>query len=192
MKTYNQFILESVELKDVIKLLDLPNVRQGEKWSCGAIALQTVLVYYGIDEREGDLIDELKTDEDGTNPDNIVKYCHKIGLKTDVMDNMEVEDLISYIDDEIPVIIEIQAWKDDKKIKYEDDWKSGHFTVVVGYTKKEIILSDPSSFTLTYITFKDLMKRWHDVDGKEKHIQSGIAIYGKKPVFDKDKIEQEE
>jgi len=191
MKTYNQFLLEKVEQEDIIKLLDLPNVRQGEKWSCGAIALQTVLVYYGIDEREGDLIDELKTDEDGTNPDDIVKYCHKIGLKTDVSNNMNIEDLKSYIDDEIPVIIEIQAWKDNKK-KYENEWESGHFTVVVGYTKNEIILSDPSSYTLTYITFKDLMERWHDIDGDKKNIQLGIAIYGKKPVFDKNKIEKEE
>jgi hypothetical protein len=56
--------------------------------------------------------------------------------------------------------------------------------VLIGYDDKKLIFEDPSAFIRTYLTFKEFLKRWHDldVDGK-KYINHGIAIFRKKPKF---------
>lgn len=197
LNNFNNFILnEKIKEKDIVKLLNFPNLRQSDHDSCGVVALQVVLQYYGIDLVESELKTDLKFNKkDGVLPENIIKFCHKMDLKTDDKENMTIDDLKKYINDDIPVIIEIQSWKNypkPKDIKYENDWEDGHYVVVIGYTDKEIILSDSATINLTYIKYDDLMERWHDIDKGEKHIQYGIAIYGKKPKYDKDKIEKEE
>lgn len=189
IKNFKLFINENIEKKNIIKILNFPNGRQSEKWSCGSSALQMVLQYYGIDVIERNLIKDLKTTEKkGTEISNIIKYLNDNNFKSESIENMTIDDLKKYINKKIPVIISIQAWKGDDKIKYENTWEHGHYTIVIGYTENEIILSDPSSNNLTYLTYNQLIKRWHDKDSSKKYINHGIIINGKEPKYDKDKI----
>lgn len=81
MKNYTAFILEKSD--EIIKLIDFPNLRQSTTFTCGDVATQTILAYYGIDIRESDLVKKLKSNKDGTYMVNIIKLFHENDLKTD-------------------------------------------------------------------------------------------------------------
>ena len=167
--------------------ITLPQLRQTFDYDCGAKALQAVLVYYGIEEKEDSLIKQLKTSKDGTSIINIIKTAKKYGLKTD-SGEMTIKDIKKYIEKKIPVILLLQAWSEKKNINWEKDWVDGHYVVAIGYTKDKILFEDPSSFVRTYLKYDELEKRWHDIDGNKKYIHYGIAIFGKRPKFNPKKI----
>ena len=55
-------------------LSTVPDVRQSQPYSCGAASLQAVFNYWGIDMREGVLMQELNTTpQAGTPPESIVR-----------------------------------------------------------------------------------------------------------------------
>ena len=176
------------------KILDFPVARQAYEYSCGPGCVQHIMTYYGEDFHESELIDLLKTDKDeGTYVKDIVRFFHFNGLKTEVKEKMTIGELQNYVRREIPVITLIQAWGSEKDFnnRYRDCWSSGHFVVVIGYTDKYLLISDPVLFNVGYIPFSEFMDRWHDTDeGVTKTYQLGIAVWGKKPVFDKEKLER--
>jgi predicted double-glycine peptidase len=176
------------------KLLDFPHTRQSFDYSCGPGAVQAVMAYYGEDFRESELIDLLKTDKDeGTYVKDIVKFFDLKGFSTNVKQNMTTNDLFRYIDKHIPVIVMIQAWGNelDFKANYNDCWNDGHFVVVIGYTNKDILFSDPALFNTGYIPIPEFVDRWHDYDeGETKIYQLGIAVYGKEAKFVRQKFER--
>lgn len=169
------------------KILDFPSTRQSFDYSCGPGAVQSVMAYYGKDFRESQLIELLKTDkDDGTYVKDIVKFLTSQGFLTNVKQHMTKNELCSYIDKDIPVIAMIQAWGNETAFNnhYRNHWVDGHFVVVIGYTEKDIICSDPALFKAGYIPIDEFMERWHDYDeGEIKTYQLGIAVYGKKPTF---------
>jgi ABC-type bacteriocin/lantibiotic exporter with double-glycine peptidase domain len=171
-----------------MKKLHLPQFRQTYNYDCGATALQSILAYYGIEEREDRIIKIAKTTKDGTSIENIIKVIKKYGLKASSK-KMTIEEVKKYIDKKIPVILVLQAWAHKKKVDWENNWEDGHYTVAIGYTKDKIIFEDPAHFNNTYLTYKELEKRWHDMDTKgKKYINHGIAVFGKKPEYKSDKI----
>jgi uncharacterized protein len=176
------------------KLLDFPNTRQSFDYSCGPGAVQAVMAYYGEDFRESDLINLLKTDKnEGTYVKEIVKFFNNKGFSTEVKQNMTTGELFSYVDKKIPVIVMIQAWgrEVDYKNNYKDSWSDGHFVVVVGYNKKNILLSDPGLFNTGYIPIPEFVDRWHDYDeGETKTYQLGIVVFGKEAKFAHHKYER--
>jgi ABC-type bacteriocin/lantibiotic exporter with double-glycine peptidase domain len=178
-----------------IKILDFPvQDRQGTAFTCGADCVQKVMEYYGEDYREMDLAHDLKSDpEEGTYVRNIVAFFHKHGLKAIVRQKMTIGNLIAQVNRNIPVIIMLQAWgsKEDFDKNYKNEWDYGHFVVVIGYNSDSILIADPALFNVGYIPKKELKSRWHDTDeGDVKTYQLGISVYGKKPEFDKDKVER--
>jgi ABC-type bacteriocin/lantibiotic exporter with double-glycine peptidase domain len=171
-----------------MKTITLPQLHQTYCYDCGAKALQAVLVYYGIEIREDNIIKFAGTTKDGTSIQGIIKVATKYGLKT-VSRQMTINDIKEYIKKKIPVILVLQAWTKKKKVNWEKDWTDGHYVVAIGYTKDKILFEDPSSFKRTYLEYDELEKRWHDVgtDGK-KYFHYGIAIFGKKPQFNKNEV----
>ena len=159
-----------------IKLLEFPELRQTYNYDCGAAALSSVLAYYGIDVREDYLMHIAKTVEDGTTTNGMVAALQYYGLET-VAGVMSIDDLKQAIDSGWPIIIALQAYR-DKPILYPDDWDDGHYVVVIGYNGRRIFCEDPSSFKRTWLSFAELMDRWHDVDGETKIIQWGCVVRG--------------
>ncbi|MFA6161522.1 MAG: cysteine peptidase family C39 domain-containing protein [Patescibacteria group bacterium] len=171
-----------------MKSITLPQLRQTYGYDCGAKAIQTVLVYYGIELREDHILKTAGTTKNGTQIKGIIKVAEKNGLKTDSRE-MSIGDIKDYIDKKIPVILALQAWTAKKKVDWKKDWIDGHYVVAIGYTKDKILFEDPSSFERTYLKYNELEKRWHDMDIKgKKYDHHGIAVFGKKPKFDKDKL----
>ena len=171
-----------------MKTITLPQLRQTYGYDCGATALQSILVYYGIEVREDHIIKSAGTSKDGTSIQGIIKVTNKYGLKTDSR-QMTIKDIKEYLLKSIPVILVLQAWTEKKKVNWEKDWIDGHYVVAIGFTKDKILFEDPSSFERTYLKYDELQKRWHDVDvdGK-KYFHHGIAIFGKKPQFNRDEV----
>lgn len=187
------FILSGCS-SNIVKLLDFPNTRQSYDYSCGAGAVQAVMAYYGLDFRESQLIDSLKTDkDDGTLVKDIVKFLYSQGFSADVKEYMTKTELFSYIDKDIPVIVLIQAWgkEEDFSNNYRDSWDDGHFVVAIGYTDKDVIFSDPSMFNTGYIPISEFMERWHDYDeGETKTFHLGLAVYGREPKYTRKNLER--
>lgn len=170
-------------------LLEFPELRQMFNYDCGASVTQNVLVYYGKEIREDALLKEEKTNpKEGTAIHNIVKELHHFGLKT-IEREMTLDDVKKFLRGSVPVILLLQAWTDQEKVDWNNDWEDGHYVVAIGYDHEKIYFEDPSAFERTYLTFEELRKRWHDIDVRqEKYYNYGIAVYGKKPKFSNHKL----
>jgi predicted double-glycine peptidase len=180
----------------IIRILDFPELRQIYNYDCGVTALQEVLCYYGFDVRESIILDEVKESckdiiENGIKLSVIKSYAEKKGLKAEIKMGMDYSDLISCIDKKIPVIVLLQAWRDKKSPKkWKDNYKDGHYVVAIGYSKNSIIFEDPSSFNRTFLNFKELSERWHDIaDDNKTHVSGVGIIIGGKPDFKSNKID---
>ena len=130
---------------------------------------------------------EAKTSKKGTFFENIVKTAKKHGFKVDSR-RMDLNDIGRYIDRKIPVIILLQAWSKRARKIWNKDWKEGHYVVAIGYDKKRIYFEDPYSFNRVFLPDKELIERWHDISGKNKYVNYGIAIYGKNPKYNSKRI----
>jgi len=173
----------------VKKISNFPEIEQAFDYDCGACAMQAVLEYYGIDLREEKFIKLLGTTKKyGTAFKGFKKAAKKFKLKS-IFREMSIDMLKKNIDLGRPTIIALQAWPDRKTTRWEKHWSSGHYVIPIGYDKKKIYFDDPSVLKRAYLTFKELEKRWHDVDGKSKKRYShmGISFYGRKPKYNLDK-----
>lgn len=174
-------------------LSGIPDVRQSTNYSCGAAALQAVLSYYGVDKRERDLMDMLKTSpEAGTSPDNIVRVARELGFRAEPRENLKYEDLEEAYRDGVPVICDIQAWTaaPPGNQAWAEDWEDGHYVVLLGADPQFIYVEDPSLLgTRGIIPKPEFLDRWHDYEGDppfdpsdRAYVRLGIFITGKAPV----------
>jgi ABC-type bacteriocin/lantibiotic exporter with double-glycine peptidase domain len=169
-------------------MLDFPIIRQSTTYTCNCACLQACLCYYGIDKREGELAKLMNVTAENSNevhPKKIIKTAQKFGLKAEYL-KLTKEDIIDYINDDIPVIVNFQAWSEDKDPDYSYGKDSeGHYAIIIGYDGKNFIFSDPCSFYKTSLSYKEFEERWHDgYPEDEDYDHMGIILYGKKPVFD--------
>lgn len=172
---------------EIIKLLNFPDTRQSTSYTCAISSIGTILAYYGIDYKEMDMAKALGSNEkEGTSVDKVIQFLNLNNLQTDIRENMNINDLIYYLNKDVPVLIIIQAWGD--KDDYTEEWNSGHYTTVIGYSRNKIIFSEPALYNLGYLSYGELMKRWHDRDEKREYINFGIAVHGKNPKYDKNKL----
>ncbi len=51
--------------------------------------------------------------------------------------------------------------------------------------KRKIIFEDPSSVVRTHLSYKELKKRWHDRAGNKIYKNWGMAVFGKKPTYNR-------
>ncbi|GEM_PF-81446 len=159
-------------------IIRVPTCRQGFDYTCGVACVQSIMRYYGEDIREDVLAKELgTTPEDGTNCQKISEYVKSKGYQVELKENANIADLKKAIDSGMPTIVVIQAWKDDPKADYANDWDDGHYVVAIGYDSKKIYFMDPSTLgTYTYILSEEFLKRWHDEVKGKKYVQTMLSI----------------
>jgi predicted double-glycine peptidase len=171
--------------------INFPSLRQSYTYSCGSLACQTILIYYGFDIREGTLINEMDVDESGVNPSAIRKALEKRGLKVTVQINQTIEDLKKYIDQKIPVIVDVQAYPRKQKEGWEDDVKNSHYAVVIGYSDTAILFSDPADVNYSYLANEAFMRRWHGLEENGDSCRGWVMVpHGLSPVYDCDRVIQ--
>lgn len=172
--------------------LDFPTSRQDNYCSCGAAAVQSMLKYYGMDEVLDSLSEELKMTDDGIDYKNIIKLLKKRKLKIEC-GTMNRRKLKEYINKRVPIIILIQAYKNNEKQPYTiNSYKDGHYVTVIGYSTRRFIIEDPSlNSELGYINNKDLDIRWHGFgENKDEKLNFyGIAVIGT-PEFKLNKLQE--
>jgi len=100
-------------------------------------------------------------------------------------EGMTIDELKDYLDEEKPVICNIQAWGEPKYYKTAD---SGHYVVAIGYDDEKIYFEDPSiDEHRGYLSYKDFDKRWHDKETDNVHTDHlGIVIWKSKRAWDRD------
>jgi ABC-type bacteriocin/lantibiotic exporter with double-glycine peptidase domain len=170
----------------------MPNDRQFSYWDCGDAVVVSALARFGIEPNPEVLVKDLGSTVDwGTEPESIKSVLESYGLTVDLKE-MTIEDVKNYIDNNIPVILDIQAWHFDtpQEYDYTNEWQDGHYVTAYGYTENTIKLKDPSSLTNRELTFEELQKRWHDVDKQGNKIYNiGIAYYGLPVTYSSEKTE---
>jgi len=168
-----------------MKVLEFPNFTQSTDYTCGASCLLSILYYYGIQDYQEIDLEKLisATPEDGASVDNIKKFLRKKKFLIDA-GVMKISTIQKYIDQEIPVLVVMQAWASKKNINYAKTKVNGHYVVVIGYNKEYLFFTDPVLENIWYLPKKEFESRWHDHDNQgNDYINYGIAIHGKKPDY---------
>lgn len=181
------FEAESTEPEVILK--HYPRVVQANDWMCGPAVTHAALIFYGTLVFQEDLIKDLKTcEKNGTDLVEISKFFERKKFDVTFKENMSIDEVKKFIDKDTPVIIEIQAWGDNKN--YEGSHANSHFVTVIGYNDRGFICEDPWIENRGFITFKSLNSRWHaNATIKPKHLtRPGLAIGGRDPKFSDDKI----
>lgn len=162
------------------KLLPLVDVRQSTSYSCGAGAMQAVMMYYGDEYMEGDLIQEMGTSpEAGTTPTAMANFAREAGYNAEIREGLTLRDLEKAVQADIPVTVAIQAWRDTslEQQPWKDRWDDGHYVVVMGLDKNNVYVEDPSLLgSRGVIPRAEFEERWHDVEGDGRKY-FGLGIY---------------
>jgi predicted double-glycine peptidase len=126
--------------KSAIKI-PIPDFKQEKGYSCAAAALRSILCYYSDEDYdEKYIIKKLKTNSDGTDPFQIIRfldrYNHKFNdkykLRHKEYRKMTITELKKCLDKKRPVMIMLQAWSIKRKPVYKKDYKNGHWVVAIG------------------------------------------------------------
>ncbi|MCR4285207.1 MAG: C39 family peptidase [archaeon] len=164
-----------------MKHLKLPSYKQTHGYDCGAKTTQSVLSYYGIEMKEEKIMIGVKTNKTGTPTCGIISFLKKKGLRCIDKENLTINDLKKQIDKGNPVIVLLQAYSNKPIKDWKKSWNSGHYVIAIGYDKEKVIFEDPMSSNRTYLDYKELEKRWHDlVQDRGKIRNFGLIIKGKK------------
>jgi predicted double-glycine peptidase len=161
------------------KLLDVPDIRQFNEYSCGSACLLAVLAFYDLyDKNEKELTKELNTNsEDGTSLKAIKRVAENHSLNCDIKKECDLQELKSSLSNGNPVILNFQAWSNDKKPNWKNDWKDGHYAVLVGMDEENLYMRDPSIYNkVGTLSIDEFMDRWHDV-GNDKNKMYNVAIF---------------
>jgi predicted double-glycine peptidase len=190
--------------------IPLPQFRQSDGETCGVDSLMSVLAYYGLgdDPNEKDLRKELGTTyADGTEPGKIQSVAEKYGLNAEIKDHMTIDDLAAIVNKGTPVMVTYQAYHEPSETKdsipgpggkrevfplrnpdgtwdWRNDYRDGHYSVVIGVDSKFVYLQDPSNGQgRSVIPRAEFDARWHDTDAKNRPVfdHTGIVLSPKKP-----------
>jgi len=172
-------------------LAGIPDVRQSTGFSCGAAALQAVLAYWGVQEREDRLIARLRsTPEQGTHPDDIVRVAREFGLKAELHEGLSLGDLEAALRAGVTVIVDLQAWRDRADRPWSEDWEDGHYMILLGMDAQNLYFEDPSLLgSRGIIPRPEFVDRWHDYEGDppldsgdRKYVHMAVFVRGDRPA----------
>jgi hypothetical protein len=167
----------------VKKILEVPNVRQDDTFSCLAMCAMACAKYRGVgpdDKKEW--IKNLGTNKKtSTDPVRIVQYLGELGLDVELRQYMTIDDLRKYISQDKPVICMVEEYS-ESEIKPDRDY--GHGLVVIGVDLGRVFVQDPSADNVlegedsanvpgqNMVLEEEWMRRWRDRD----YIQLGIVV----------------
>jgi HK97 family phage portal protein len=190
---------EAQDLRPGDELLDVPDIRQADNYSCGAACAMAVGKYFGVGPDE---LEEWKkelgtTEKDSTRPMAIVEYLTSLGLAVQAAGDMTLEDLTNFWREGVPIICPIQEYGVPSK---QASFNYGHYVVVIGVGLGQVFVQDPSIDNALgkaggdvplstpdmgtdaapgrmLIDQETWLKVWHDSDADgRQYVQFGIAV----------------
>lgn len=124
---------------------------------CGVGALHMIVNFYGVDILQEDLLKQFKhykkIKEEGVRLSAMCDVARKLGFSARELNGINLDDLIAYIDEDLPIIANCKShW----------DVKSNHCYVVKGYNnEKELIyVNDPAHIYKNFFYFNTFNKLW--------------------------------
>lgn len=157
------------------ELLDVPDYRQPDAWSCGDSAVHSVCEFFGVGPAgHADYVQALgTTPADGTSVGSIINFLLSQGLVVTAGGELDVEDLARFFASGQPVICPVQMYGTPAE---ERARRSGHYVVVIGTGLGQVFLQDPSAGR-RLMDEEQFLADWRDkgADGKD-YIQFGIAV----------------
>jgi hypothetical protein len=167
-------------------LIELPDIRQRDKYSCGAACCMSVGKHFGVGP---DTLPEWKelfnTEEtQSTSPRAILSTLGSLGLLTRAQERLTVDDLAETTAEGMPVICCVQYTDKEKEQRSN---RNGHWIVVIGVGMGYVFAQDPSIDNImdggvqkpgrTMIAIGDFEKIWHNEDDTGKQwLQYGITV----------------
>jgi len=137
------------------------------KGYCGPASLKMVLSAYGITKSEKYLAKLTKTSRiTGCWEKDMIKAAKEFGLKGYVKQKSTITELKRLVKKNIPVIV---------------DWfspeEAGHYSVVVGFEKDNILLADPHFGKIKKHKIEWFKERWFDVVNDKLILREIIVIH---------------
>jgi HK97 family phage portal protein len=184
-------------------VLEVPDIRQQDDYSCGACAAMCVGRFFGVGPTTLDAWKRaLGTDvEQSTSPTAIVNYLSSLGLTVEAQQGMTIDDLAACIAGGRPVICPVQDYGSQRAPGAS--FAYGHYLTVIGIIPGYVICQDSSienderkpggdvppgqgdpsqnleAHGRVLIRQDDFFKAWHDRDSaNNQYDQYGIAVGG--------------
>jgi ABC-type bacteriocin/lantibiotic exporter with double-glycine peptidase domain len=132
-------------------VLPVPYLKQTTPFTCGPVALQMVLAYYGITTSEGLLSQKLNTNSEiGTRRLKMREVALEYSLNCYVNNNSAFEEFAFLVRLGTPVIIRF----------LETDKNEDHYGVVIGASHDAIVVHDPWNGPSIEFQKDDFIPRW--------------------------------
>lgn len=144
-------------------ILKVPNLLAPTINSTGPTALQEVLAYYGTSIGIDKLVNLTNNNANGTFPINIAEAADTLGFQSQIKENMSLQDLQQYVNQGVPVIVNIQAGVNStENFNWTNSQQNGEYMVVVGVDSQNVYLEDPTILgSVGYIPNQEFLDRWH-------------------------------
>ena len=167
-----------MESRPPVKILRLSPFRQTSLERCGPACLRMLVGFYGVEKTEATLARVCRTNRKfGTSIENLVRAVKQLGFAVEQKDGATLLDLENYVrQKKRPVIVEWFSIDD------------GHYSVVVGIDKANIILLDPEIGQCRKIAREKFLRLWFGFRGdfikddkRNLSTRRMIVIYPKNP-----------
>jgi len=141
-------------------LVELPNVRQPDHYSCGAAVAMSVGLHYGAGPRTLDGWKQLlgTSKEKSTAPQALVEAFSQLGCSVIAQHGLTLEDLEHFTELGLPVICCLKDYMPSMPAEAEFDY--GHYVAVIGVGDGYVFAQDPSA--------DNAIAGGHDKDPKEE------------------------
>lgn len=152
-------------MKKILKFQDLYKkpflCKQHHGGSCGPNVMKKIIAYkLGIHVPEHQLINiSCCSFANGASIDGMVKIANEFNLNHDLKHNSSIEEIISSINNNNPVVLLIRAWG------------NGHYIAANGYDNKfdKIFYYDPFDGKIKSMKYSTLNEKWHGLDVFERN-----------------------
>lgn len=120
---------------------------QDTVYDCGPASLKIILETLGLPLSEERLMRMGKTTpEKGTSPENLMRTLDDLGVKYEVFERANLEIMEEKINDLNLCLIDYQGWGEGGS-DFED-LRTGHYSVVFGYSRHHLYVADPAKHHL--------------------------------------------
>jgi len=180
-----------------LRLVEVPDIRQEDHYSCGAACSMSVGQYYGVGPGTLEGWKRLlgTNVHESTHPQAIEQVFSSLGLDVEARDGLSVSDLADYTQAGIPVVCCVQDY--GPAVPAEARFAYGHYLVVIGVGAGYVFCQDPSEDNVIaggdgkklatvgsvqkpgriMVDVDTWQRIWHDEDAEgAKYVQFGIAI----------------
>lgn len=140
-------------------MIKMKYFKQNTIISCGPVVLQMIFRYYGKIFSEETLTQRLKPNEEiGTSHKKMIDLATAEGFYVYANEGSSLYEIAYFVNEKIPVIVHF----------IEPDTEDGHYAVVVGIQRKNVVLNDPWNGEKFKMAKEEFERRWISKDGRHK------------------------